>query len=174
MVPKYNIGDTVWWAHWDTVADWVTCPECGGSGQITCELYDGTRLSVECAGCTRGFEGPKGALQVWKRTAVARLTMVDRVEVAPDKIEYGVTGSYRVDEGSLFDNEADARTKARGLAAELDQQDRDKIARKEKDTRSWSWNVHYHRRQIRDAEKSIAYHTAKLNVAKLKAKEPPQ
>ena len=44
------------------------------------------------------------------------------------------------------------------------------MKRKEKDTKTWAWNVHYHRKEIREAQKRIEYHTSKLNVAKLHVK----
>ena len=34
-----------------------------------------------------------------------------------------------------------------------------------KDTRSWAWNATYHRGCIRQAEKDLEYHRAKLAVA---------
>ncbi len=169
---KYQIGDQVWWACFETERDYVTCPDCGGTGQITCLLFDATQVSVDCAGCTNGYLGPQGRLKVYARKPTARLRTITRMEIDAGKIEYGVTDGYRVVEEDLFQNESDALERAAEKAAAAEAEERDRIARKEKDTRSWSWNVHYHRRAIRDAEKQIAYHTSKLNVAKLKAKEP--
>jgi len=59
------------------------------------------------------------------------------------------------------------------MGADADRAEREKIATKEKDTRTWAWNASYHRRQIKDAKRQLEYHTAKLNVASLKAKEKP-
>lgn len=169
--PKYNIGDEVWWASFESEPGYVTCPECGGTGQITCLLFDDTRVSVDCAGCTRGYLGPQGRLQVYARKPRAKLCTINRMEIDAGKIEYGITDSYCVDETDLFPSEAEALVRAEEKAANAEAEELARIARKEKDTRSWSWHVHYHRRSIREAERQIAYHTSKLNVAKLKAKD---
>ena len=171
MSAKYGIGDEVWWACFESEPDYVTCPDCGGTGQITCLLFDGSQVSIDCEGCKNGYLGPQGRLKVYARKPTARRRTITRMEIDAGKVEYGVTDGYRVLEEDLFQNESDALARAAVKAAAAEGEERDRIARKEKDTRSWSWNVHYHRRAIREAERQIVYHTSKLNVAKLKAKE---
>ena len=87
------------------------------------------------------------------------------------KILYNCSNAWHVSQEDLFDNSEDASAAAIQKCLELDKKDRDKVLRKEKDTRTWAWNASYHRNCIKKAEKDIAYHTDKLNVASLKAKE---
>lgn len=57
------------------------------------------------------------------------------------------------------------------MAAHADTAERARILGKEKGGRSWAWNATHHRREIKTAQERIAYHTSKLAVAALNAKE---
>lgn len=172
-MPKFNVGDQVWMATFKPVETFIECPDCGGRGHIRCLLHDDTMVKVECWGCRRGWHPPTGKILVYVRTPKPSLTTITGYEVAADKIEYRTSDSYIVDEASLFTDEESAAARSAELAARHDCEELDRIGKKEKDTRSWAWNVHYHRAEIRRAEQSIIYHTSKLNVARVKAKEKP-
>lgn len=168
---RYEIGETVWVASFESTTDSVTCPECGGAGRIRCLMYDDTMVSVECQGCSRGYEGPQGVIRVYTRKPMAVETTITGVSIRNGKPEWQTKSSWSTPEEDIFTNRLMAEERAAIKAAKLDQEERDKVANKEKDTRSWSWNAHYHRKEIRDLEKRIEYHRAKLSVASLKAKE---
>jgi hypothetical protein len=70
----------------------------------------------------------------------------------------------------LATTEAGALKIAEKKAADFDREELEKASQKERDTRTWSWNVHYHRRSIREAKKQLEYHTAKLEAARPQAK----
>lgn len=42
---------------------------------------------------------------------------------------------------------------------------------KEYANKKWSWNVSYHRNRLKDAQRDIEYHSKKLGIALIKAKE---
>ena len=172
-IPKYNIGDTAWRRTFDSSENYTTCPECGGDGRIRCILFDGTELSIDCEGCKQGYLPPTGRVRVYDRVARARLVSIDGFEVGRGGVEYRTNESgscsYIVKDTELFDTEQAALNAAAALVSATAREEREKINRKEKPTRTWSYHVHYHRNCIRRAEKDIAYHTAKLNVAKIKA-----
>ena len=84
--------------------------------------------------------------------------------------KYTGDGFYEVPASELFRTEEEAKTRADEYAKELTDVEHKRLMAKEKDKRSWAWNVHYHRKAIKDAEKQIAYHTSKLNFAKTYAK----
>lgn len=168
---KYEIGQEVWLAKADSVKAWVTCPDCGGTGCIRAMLHDDTMVTIECEGCKLGFNPPIGKVSVYNRTPCAELVTITGFEAEAGRVDYRTSGFYRLSEANLFDNEADATKAAIVLASVFSHEEREQINTKEKPTKSWAWNVSYHRRCIRDAEKQIAYHTSKLNVASLKAKE---
>lgn len=174
MTPKYEIGSKVWWATFQSEPDTIVCPDCGGTAQITCILWDGTELSIECEGCKRGYERATGRIQVHNRRAGARLVTIQGLEIAGGEVTYHVDESYRVPEDGLFETEVEALTAASAMAVEYDRAERDRINQKHKPTKSWSWHVHYHRREIARMQKDIEYHTERLHAAKIKAKEPAE
>ena len=169
---KYQIGQTVWRATWDVTPDYVVCPDCGGEGRIRVILHDETELSIGCEGCRRGYEKPDGRIKVYTRKATAVMTTIAGVTVFDGKTEWRTADSYCVQETDLFDNERDCLKRAEEVALLYDQEECDRVNKKEKDTRTWAWHVTYHRNLIKRAEKDIAYHKACLAVASVKAKEP--
>jgi ribosomal protein S27E len=166
---KYIRGQQLWRATFDAEETSVVCPECGGTRHIRVVLYDGTELAINCQGCARGFVPPTGFVPVYDRAPRAEAIIVTGFEVDGDKTEYRTDTTYRVLEDDLYERQEDALAAAHALAARFDREERERVAKKEKPTRSWSWHVHYHRQQIREAEKSIAYHQA---AARVRAKEP--
>lgn len=167
---KYEIGQEIWIATWDSTTDYVTCPDCGGTGRIRVIHHDDTMMSIECAGCSAGYEPPKGYVKVYVRHARAEKTTITGVEVRDGKTEWRSAKSWCLDEADVYDTEADAFAAALLKAERADREEREKINAKEKPTRTWSWNAHYHRRQIKEAQRNLEYHTAKLAAANLKAK----
>lgn len=174
---KYQIGQELWLASFEQKQDSVPCTDCGGTARIRCIMHDNTIVSVECGACRRGYLGSNGKNTVWtRRPEVKRgtITGVDaqQGEVTRYYFRFSDCQNHIIDEDRLFDNKEAAETKAAALAEEYNAEEIARIAKKEKDTRSWAWNASYHRKQIKEAQKSIEYHTKKLNAASVKVKEP--
>lgn len=175
---RYKVGDTVWVGDFSPLAAvHMTCPDCGGTGRLRVTFHDETQVSINCANCARGYEPPTGYIIVHRNEARARQAVVSGFEARsgePVRWHYDGSrcGSYRtVDDDAVFDTEADAMAWAQKKSSEYEQEQRDRIAKKEKDSRSWAWNASYHRRCIKEAQRQVEYHTSKLNVAAIKAKE---
>lgn len=168
---KYQIGQQVWYAGWTASAARITCPDCAGQGRIRVLTPDDEVLSVECVGCARGYHPPSGYLEVYERKAEARLVNITGLEIRDGNTEWQTDVSYRSSEEDIFDNEADALAAAATKAAAADAEERDRVNHKEKPTRTWAWNAHYHRKGIKEAKRNLEYHRAKLAVANLKSKE---
>lgn len=168
---KYEIGQQVWYAGWESAPARIVCPDCAGEGRIRVLLPDDSIVSVDCVACQRGYDRPSGYLECYDRHAVAKLVTIQGVEMDGGKTEWKTEASYRTSEVDLFDNEVDAYAAAKVKAEQADIEERERIGRKHKDTRSWAWNAHYHRKCIKEAQRQIEYHTSKLAVASLKAKE---
>ena len=171
---RFDVGDAAWWARWDSAPNYVTCPDCGGTGQITVILHDEAQMSIECSNCSRGYNPPTGRIQVYDRTARAVPVIIRGFEVRDGEVRWQTDLSYIIDDDRLFEGEQAAIECGARLATEADKAERDQIAKKEKDTRSWAWNASYHRGCIKRAEKEIAYHTAKLQAANLKVRKESQ
>ena len=172
MQPKYQIGDEVWFAKFESAEASIVCPDCGGTKYVTMEMFDGARHTLDCEGCKVGFEGPRGRITTWQRKPVAEPVRVSSVSIEADKIEYRVNGGWIAAEDRLFLTKEEAMVRADEVAADAMREEGERLQRKAKADRSWAWHVHYHRRCVRQAEKDIAYHTSKLAVARTKSKEP--
>lgn len=172
---KFKIGDTAWFARANKNGVKVECPDCAGTRRIRLILANDEQISIDCGGCSRGYEGCSGTVTEYKFKADVRQGIITGLEETKEKTTYRIGQSegwgYSFDSNDLFDNEEDALKRCHELIAKEVEQEKDRLLRKEKDTRTWTWNASYHRRNIREAEKQILYHTAKLNVAKFKAKE---
>jgi len=169
---KYQIGQQVWRAGWTQVIEnHITCPDCGGTGRIRVTFHDETQVSIDCQRCGPGYNPPRGYLIVHDRKPAAMSTTITGVEIEnSNAVIWKTADCYQVEEQNLFDNEADCLNRAKAMAEEADKEEQDRVYNKEKDTRTWAWNAQYHKREIKEAQKKIEYHTAKLNVAAIKAK----
>jgi ribosomal protein S27E len=173
---RFEIGDQIWIAAFEQMAaTYVVCPDCGGTGRLRVTFHDETQVSIECRNCAAGYDPPTGRIKVYQQNSTARLAIITGVEIRGAETRWHVdatSNSYCIiDDKDAFVHEADALASAQKQAAEYEQEQRDRIFKKEKDTRTWAWNASYHRRGLKEAERNIKHHTAKLAVAVVKSKE---
>lgn len=166
---RFEIGQEVWVASFESEAEYLTCPDCGGTKHIRCVLFDGSEVAIPCEGCRRGYEPPDGTVRVYRRRANAIPATVTGVEIYEGVAEWRTTHTYAKDE-DVFATRDKALARAEVKAADADREERGRVLTKEKPTKSWAWHVHYHRKSIRDAEKNIAYHQSRLDYARTQAK----
>jgi len=168
---KFNIGDKVWYARTGGTQKTVICPECFGKKFLTVILGDDSQVTIDCAGCAMGFEPPKGYVTYWEWGVDVKEVVIERLEIEKDKIEYGFLDCYRAESNRIFPTKEEAEKRALELAEEHNKEELARIHRKEKNNHTWAWNAYHHRDCIRRAENDLVYHKAKLDVAKIKAKE---
>lgn len=168
---KYKIGDKVWYAKREVTQKTVECPDCFGNRYLTVIKGDGSQVTIDCAGCASGYDPPLGCVTYWEQATDVIEIVIDRVEETATKVEYGFSGVYSVKETDLFCNKESAEARALDLADKHNQEELDKINRKEKHNRTWAWHVTYHAREIKRLREQLVYHTAKLDVAKAKKAE---
>ena len=175
LTPKFNLGDNVFRATWDSEPAYITCPDCGGTKFVTVRLWDGTEHTLDCDGCKKGYYPPSGTVLYYKRTPAAKSCIITgiSIEAKDNKIEYTCEGeyTYRCDQSDLFRDQAICLKYAEKKAKEAEEREKENELKKVKAHRNWSWHVHYYRRQIRDAKKTIERAEAALSVARVKAKE---
>lgn len=169
--PKFQIGDQVWRATFDSTEDWVTCPDCGGTKTLKATLFDGAEYIIDCANCSHGYEPPRGAIRLYTRSPQAELGRITGIEICADKIEYRVSPHWIVDEARLFTDRDSALACAQKMATEARKEEEKRFLKKEKDTRSWAWHVKYHRGQIKEHERQLEYHRRKLQISRDNAKK---
>jgi len=167
---KYKIGDLIWYAHMKYVSKTVTCPDCFGQKALTVIKGDGSQVSIDC-GCRHGCEGPRGYYEYTAYVPDVRQVAIQRIEIEGENISYGHSQNYSAQESDMFDNKEDAEKRAVELVAQHEVEELAKIYRKDKHNHTWAWHVRYHRECLKRAMKDIEYHSAKLNVAKVKAKQ---
>lgn len=171
---KFKIGDQVYRPTFESREDSVECPDCGGTGRLRVTFHDDTTVSIHCQNCSRGYDTPTGRVTCYSRTPDAKLATISGVEINGSKIEYklyaGPHSYWSVEESEISTDRDEAMEKAQALADRAAEEERARIYRKERDTRTWAWNASYHRNLIKRAQRDIEYHTAKLNAASLKAK----
>ena len=174
---RYEVGQQVWIGEFSPLAAvYETCPDCGGTGRLRVTFHDETQVSIECRNCAVGYDPPTGRILVRRNAGKARMATVTGLEINGGQTRWHVDGtdcSYRiVDDADAFDTKDEAMAWAEQKSAAYEQKQRDRIFEKEKDTRTWAWNASYHRKCIKEAQRQIEYHSAKLAVAAVKAKEP--
>lgn len=177
--PKYQIGDEVWWPTYDTATAYTTCQDCGGTKHFKVILFDGTEHTIDCEGCKEQYYGPSGKVKTYERLPKAKFGLIAGVEAdyvgQIGRFHYRIKTieghCYGIDEPEIYSNKEEAGAAALKLAADYQEEERKRIYKKERDTRTWAWNVHYHRNCIKRAQKDLEYHTSKLNAALPKVKE---
>ena len=171
----FNIGDEAWYARRESTLERVTCPECFDKKYLTVILGDGSQVTIDCAGCAAGYDPPRGYVTYYKQSASVSLVSICKVEIYADHAEYGFGGTetchHIARDTELFATEEEAKVRAKELAEEWNKEKLAQIHRKEKNDHTWSWHVHYHRKQIRDAKNTIEYAEKKLDAAKAHVKE---
>jgi hypothetical protein len=172
MKPK--IGDLIWRAALAHSVEYDPCPDCCGRRALRVILGDDSEVVIDCSTCAQGYNPPRGIVARDVYTANPVQVLIAKVETelldGEEVSLYSGDGFYHAAESDLCMTEADAEKRAAELIVERDKETAAKMNRKEKDTRTWAWHVTYHRRCIKQAEKDLAYHRAKLETSLLKSK----
>lgn len=167
----FNIGDKVWHAGRESTPEQVICPECFNKKYLTVILGDDSKVTIDCVGCSVGINPPRGYITYNKQSVEAKLVTICRKTEESDHVEYGFDRAgcamHIAKDTDLFSTKAEAEIRAKELAEEWNKEQLIKIHRKEKNDRAWSWHVHYYRKTIRDAEKTIKDAKARLDAAKI-------
>lgn len=174
--PQFGIGDSVFLARFDASDAYVTCPDCGGTGRLRVTFHDETTVSIDCQNCAPGYNPPTGRVKVYDRKPSAMEIHVSGLELGVEGVRYRLGGgsnwNYIADAGDVFATREEAEARGQQMADAAKEEELQRVYRKERDTRTWAWNASYHRKEIKRALQDIERHTAKLNVAAIKAKEP--
>lgn len=173
-----QMGDMVWYVRVGTSEEWITCPDCLGRKYLTVIMGDGTEVSIDCEGCHVGYNPPSGAIKkythniplIFHLPIVGMNTMRIGIEYHLGNVD-GQSSYYCCMETEVFDTREDAEVRATELMKEQQAEEEARLLRKEKPTKTWSWNATYHRGCIRKMEKDIEYHRKKLSAAMEHAKD---
>jgi hypothetical protein len=166
----FNIGDKLFLASCDNQDKHILCPDCLGKKRLTVIMGDGEYVSIPCANCGTGYNEPSGYVRIYEYMPKVREVIITGVQIAQGQPTEYRSDCYSLQEENLFKTKEEAEIKAKELADKHSKEELDRFNRKEKDTRSWAFNVSYHRQCIKRAEKDLEYHRGKLLIASSKVR----
>lgn len=70
--PKYEIGQTVWWATTTTTQDTLPCPDCLGKREWKITAPSGDEYTIDCPRCARLFGHHSNSLSVYSETPLVQ------------------------------------------------------------------------------------------------------
>lgn len=171
---KFNIGDTIYFARAGQETIWITCPECLGSGRLRVIMGDDTQVSIACVCCERGYEGSPGKIQTHAFRASPEQKTITGIEVSgygDNQITLYTCNGWSVDEKNIFATLEEAWIRAVTVVTEHEAEEKKRLGYKEKQFKTWAWNVTYLRSGIRKAKEEIARYEDRLARAPKNVKE---
>lgn len=164
-VPPFAFGQQVWVvsasSHYPTKEP---CPICFGERAVVLILGNGEHQGVACDFCSRGCDPPSGEATVYRAMSRIYPGVVTGLEKEFDQWRIRVDhASHLEDDAVVFADRDAAEARRIILHAEVEQRAQrlfeQTIAYGKKKT---AWNAGYHRREIADLERKLAWHRDKL------------
>jgi hypothetical protein len=159
---KFNIGDTVYWVesgiHYGKE---VPCPMCFGKRFVTLILGDSTEQKIECGFCQHGIDRASGVAKTWEPQAIVCSGGITGIS-SRDGIRYEI-GYRSLFEYELYDNAVIAEKVRESKHEEVVEQAQKWFIESFKTcTKKQVWSAGYHRSSIKNSERTIAWHRARL------------
>lgn len=159
----FVIGQRWWAPRVHPVQVVVPCPVCFGQLAITVVLGNGEELGVPCEACGKGFSGPLGTITEWDHApAVSEFVIAGVKSMHADRWWLVSTTGAEVLFDDLRATEAEAMAESEKRCAENHERNMRSHQHSRRATKDAGWSVQYHRRQIADLERRIAWHQSKL------------
>lgn len=171
----YNIGEVVWVARCGQIQVQKPCPVCFGRRSVTLILGNEEHVVLPCEYCGLGsLNGPRGYEMVYEYHADPQTAVITgrSVEEGPDgsKVRYS-SAPYGLYPEDIFDNEPECRARCEVKRAEHEaEQGQRNFWGKEKAHKSFAWHLGYHRREAKEAQRKLEYHTRMAGFCKERAK----
>jgi hypothetical protein len=172
MNMPFAIGDETWLPAPASQQVRVECPACRGTRVITF-LYGGNvdpeRVNMPCEACGLGFDGPRGYIEEWVSQPGATKYVI--AEVMGMRSRDGETEwEVRSTEGrtayfkDLCATEAEALAKSSEMCNEQEERNMLTRQRHKAGVKKHSWSALYHKQQIKDLERQIAWHRSRIGA----------
>ena len=162
----FKIGDVYWREAGTSAQKTIECPMCSGNKYVTVILGNGEKYDVECEACGLGYRGPQGTITEYGVTPRAEPFKIEKVVGwRNDRWSVGDTIGYTTYFDNLYATEAEALAASKKRAVNLEDSNM-ASRRKKKYGNVSSWSIQYHKRQIIDFEKQIAWHQRKIDAKK--------
>ena len=175
-VRTYNVGDRVWYAHYNMTQVQKTCPVCFGEKQVTLILGNKQRVILPCDYCGHGLDEPSGVIREYEYIAKTELITITRIERRTDKdyltdsvreeVKY-YSGPRYMEICDLFNSEEDARARCDEKVKQQEVEETTTAYHlKAFRLNSYAWNAGYHLKQAEKHRKDVKYHEQKAILCK--------
>lgn len=163
-----EIGGSYWIAAPTGERVAVPCPVCAGNKTVDLILGSGERVTIECEGCGKGYDGPRGYVHEYRQTPAIKRVIVDRVSSMPSSTRdwwtfYLLPDGY-CDERELFNTEAEAMAAAVAKKVNEDEANMRSHQSKKANATNGGWTVRYHRDQIKKLQRQLEWHQSKVTT----------
>lgn len=166
MSKEYNVGDLVYWAKADIQHIRVKCPVCFGKRVVTLIMGNDEQVVLECDYCGKGCDNAPGYIDEWEWTPGVQEIKIDKKiveEVNGERdIEYRYV-NYILRHDDIFSTVGEAEERIKEKIVIHEQEEAERMERiKDVKNKSYAWLVGYHRRQAKEAQKDLEYHSGKV------------
>ena len=170
MTKEYNIGDKVYWAKYERIDVRKKCPVCFGKKGIIVILGNDEKVKIECDYCNVGLSSATGYIKEYDWVSDISEIIIDGKEINENLkgkfIEYRY-GCYILRNDDIFIDKKDAEKRVKEKIKEAkDEEDKRYQSVKGGKIMKLSWSIGYHRKEIKQAEKNLAYHSSKVEIVK--------
>jgi hypothetical protein len=175
----YQIGDLVWMGSYESMPVRETCPVCYGKKSLILILGNDEQLQIDCEYCAQGvLRVPSGWVeeryQFEPLVKRVRITGVELRESGDEPVRYSChDGKYTNSSygQNLFETEEAALLHAYEIVKRRLTAQEEELKQKTKINYSYAWNVGYHMRELKAAERNVAYHQNKIRYLSEKVRK---
>lgn len=165
LTMPFTIGQQVWEPINPPTQVKRPCPACFGKLAVVVILGNDEHVGVPCEACGIGYREPRGYVEEWEYEIGARPFVITGVRSMSGNDwvvinEVGWTYSF----ANLCATETEAIQKSRDRLEALMQQNAEARRHRRNTANKAPWSVRYHRKQIADLERQLAWHRAKVTV----------
>ena len=169
--PRFNIGDEVYYVTSSCrYGVYKPCEICFGKCKVTIILGNGEHVDSECGYCQHGIDRPSGFQKTWEPRADIKFGAIRGIrEHSEEGWTYDI-GYDTVHSPEMFTS----REGAVPLMETRLSEEKERRAVFERDhfitaTKKQIWSTGYHRSQIADYKRKMAWHEMRLCMIKEKA-----
>ena len=166
----FAVGEQVYWIGYFGREEARECPECCGTKFLTMIQGNGVQVRIDCACCSRGFDGPIGVVKVQVLEHKPTPVTLGEVRVDGKKFSYGINDrGGSVDSDVLFRLEADCLACCEKKNSEnAKYREEQAISHLKSKRREMAWSVHYWQGQVRRFRDDLKRVEDMLGVCKAK------
>lgn len=151
----FAIGEELWLADYDSVAQWDLCPVCFGGLKVKMTLGNGNEHMLDCAFCSPGYGAPQGKVHEHRTRFKPRRFIAESVTMSGSDFYYQ-EGHTNAQAEKLSRDRATCEAMCDKMNAEqIAQEERRTVANLQSKKRGMVWSVGYWRNNLKKAEHEV-------------------